>query len=356
MRGHSRLLSRGNLLLSVSVASFAAVRLLLKAGPRLLSGRRSAAFASAISVITGQSSRQIVGSFFLPSTYARAITVPVGRSTAPLALDMHTINSTRPTSHGSRISGKITDIVVYVVLEASWSTWTISLPIYSRSMFQVWVRVTPADFFVGRTPFSQRPRRAPLPMMVPSSLGPHPQNLYFAWSDCMFLSSQPAQGIQSPTNPVEDLVYIIDDHDWCLHLRSRLDEMCLLLSSLPKCCPNGKHARVATGIIACVQLWTWSRIFPFMLFVCSHFMTTLLARLWSDCQLEAMQSLHHPWTLGLATGRTNHASFKSYIAQDAYFLRAFAKARVALECTTWKIVAYMYCVQHASITHWNLRC
>lgn len=39
-----------------------------------------------------------------------------------------------------------------------------------------------------------------------------------------------------------------------------------------------------------------------------------------------MRSLHHPWTLGLATGRTSRASFKKYVAQDAYFLRAFAKA------------------------------
>lgn len=39
-----------------------------------------------------------------------------------------------------------------------------------------------------------------------------------------------------------------------------------------------------------------------------------------------MRSLHHPWTLGLATGKTSLASFKNYVAQDAYFLRAFAKA------------------------------
>lgn len=39
-----------------------------------------------------------------------------------------------------------------------------------------------------------------------------------------------------------------------------------------------------------------------------------------------MRSLHHPWTLGLATGKTSRASFKKYVAQDAYFLRAFAKA------------------------------
>lgn len=39
-----------------------------------------------------------------------------------------------------------------------------------------------------------------------------------------------------------------------------------------------------------------------------------------------MRSLHHPWTLGLATGKTSRASFTQYVAQDAYFLRAFAKA------------------------------
>lgn len=39
-----------------------------------------------------------------------------------------------------------------------------------------------------------------------------------------------------------------------------------------------------------------------------------------------MRSLHHPWTLGLATGKTSLTSFKNYVAQDAYFLRAFAKA------------------------------
>ncbi|CAM9251698.1 unnamed protein product [Ectocarpus sp. 12 AP-2014] len=53
---------------------------------------------------------------------------------------------------------------------------------------------------------------------------------------------------------------------------------------------------------------------------------TLPGSLWQDCQLEAMRSLHHPWTLGLATGKTSLASFKNYVAQDAYFLRAFAKA------------------------------
>lgn len=42
--------------------------------------------------------------------------------------------------------------------------------------------------------------------------------------------------------------------------------------------------------------------------------------------MEAMRSLHHPWTLGLATGKTNRASFTNYVAQDAFFLRAFAKA------------------------------
>lgn len=42
--------------------------------------------------------------------------------------------------------------------------------------------------------------------------------------------------------------------------------------------------------------------------------------------MEAMRSLHHPWTLGLATGKTSRASFTKYVAQDAYFLRAFAKA------------------------------
>lgn len=39
-----------------------------------------------------------------------------------------------------------------------------------------------------------------------------------------------------------------------------------------------------------------------------------------------MRSLHHPWTLGLATGKTSRESFMKYVAQDAYFLRAFAKA------------------------------
>lgn len=40
-----------------------------------------------------------------------------------------------------------------------------------------------------------------------------------------------------------------------------------------------------------------------------------------------MQSLHHPWTLGLATGSTSRTSFKGYVAQDAYFLKAFAQVR-----------------------------
>eukprot|EP00903_Cladosiphon_okamuranus_P019242 g17693.t1 len=39
-----------------------------------------------------------------------------------------------------------------------------------------------------------------------------------------------------------------------------------------------------------------------------------------------MRSLHHPWTLGLATGETSRTSFTNYVAQDAYFLKAFTKA------------------------------
>ncbi|CAM9679302.1 unnamed protein product, partial [Discosporangium mesarthrocarpum] len=49
------------------------------------------------------------------------------------------------------------------------------------------------------------------------------------------------------------------------------------------------------------------------------------ARLWLDCQLEAMRSLHHPWTLGLADGSVSRESFKGYVAQDAYFLEAFVQ-------------------------------
>lgn len=52
----------------------------------------------------------------------------------------------------------------------------------------------------------------------------------------------------------------------------------------------------------------------------------LAARLWSASAEVAEVALRHPFVRGLAAGSLPRASFAGYVAQDAYFLEAFARA------------------------------
>ncbi len=52
----------------------------------------------------------------------------------------------------------------------------------------------------------------------------------------------------------------------------------------------------------------------------------LAARLWKSSTQEADAALQHPFVRGLAAGDLPRASFAAYVAQDVFFLEAFARA------------------------------
>ncbi|KAJ7560348.1 hypothetical protein O6H91_04G125600 [Diphasiastrum complanatum] len=52
----------------------------------------------------------------------------------------------------------------------------------------------------------------------------------------------------------------------------------------------------------------------------------LAQRLWEGCRKEACFALYHPFVVALAAGTLKIESFQHYIAQDAFFLTAFAQA------------------------------
>jgi len=53
---------------------------------------------------------------------------------------------------------------------------------------------------------------------------------------------------------------------------------------------------------------------------------SLAQLLWKENADLAHASLHHPFVCGLQAGTLSRQNFQSYIAQDAYFLEAFARA------------------------------
>ena len=62
---------------------------------------------------------------------------------------------------------------------------------------------------------------------------------------------------------------------------------------------------------------------------------SLAAELWKANSDWAAKILAHPFVQGLGDGSLATASFKSYVAQDAYFLDAFARA-------------YAFCLAHGT--------
>ena len=52
----------------------------------------------------------------------------------------------------------------------------------------------------------------------------------------------------------------------------------------------------------------------------------LADRLWSDNSELAQAALAHPFVRGLANGGLPRNAFQFYVAQDAFFLEAFARA------------------------------
>ena len=59
--------------------------------------------------------------------------------------------------------------------------------------------------------------------------------------------------------------------------------------------------------------------------------------LWQQNTRVAEACLHHPFVRGLADGTLESETFKRYVAQDAFFLNAFARAyALAAACQSFR--------------------
>lgn len=62
-------------------------------------------------------------------------------------------------------------------------------------------------------------------------------------------------------------------------------------------------------------------------------------KLWIKFRKEWTEALYTPFVISLAAGNLKLDTFRGYVAQDVYFLRAFAKALVIL---TSQSFVYLY--------------
>lgn len=107
MRNHTRPLSAGSPLVSLSVASFVVIRLLLKAGPRLLPGKFSHTSILARPVLTEQcKSSSGPGFQFLPFAYAKVMHESPTPSKVISAFDEVIVNPRLKRNQESQISGR----------------------------------------------------------------------------------------------------------------------------------------------------------------------------------------------------------------------------------------------------------
>lgn len=107
MRNHTRPLFPGSPLVSLSVASFVVIRLLLKAGPRLLPGKFSDTSILARPVLTEQCKSSLGPGFrFLPFAYAKEVHESSIPSKVISAFDEVIVNPRLKTNQESQISGR----------------------------------------------------------------------------------------------------------------------------------------------------------------------------------------------------------------------------------------------------------
>lgn len=79
-------------------------------------------------------------------------------------------------------------------------------------------------------------------------------------------------------------------------------------------------------------------------------------KLWTANSEMAVASLTHPWVVALGSGALNLTSFTTYIAQDATFLLAFARAygRVAGKCPHLQCIVKVHGLLGAAIDELRL--
>lgn len=99
-------------------------------------------------------------------------------------------------------------------------------------------------------------------------------------------------------------------------------------------------------------------VFFFSLVVFSAAATeaTLSSELWQENYPLALESLLHPWVLALGDGTLPRESFDVYIAQDAYFLLAFARSygRALSKCPNLRCITAIHKLTGAVVEELDL--